>query len=295
MSALVQVLAVAEYLSFYRAAQALRTSQSSVSTRIKALEADLGIVLFDRNTRGVRLTEAGRRFVEQVNNAMSILDHAVKTAGMRARGEEGELWIGVHGLIAGGFLDRLVERFHGKYPNVRLHITEGTARDAQLMLREGKLDLVFMAGMHDIPDLNSRIIWHDRLMVALFAKHTLATRPDVEWRQLAEETFLVRYGGTGPQVHDLIIMRAAGRWPVPAIERYDVGRDTLLSMIAAGQGISLFAKENLSHAPSGIVIREITDELEAVAFSAVWSPSNRSQILRNFLGVAERMQKELDR
>ncbi len=196
MSSLIQALAVAEYLSFYRAAQALRTSQSSVSTRIKALEADLGVVLFDRNTRGVRLTEAGRRFVEQVNSAMSILDHAVKTAGMRARGEEGELWIGVHGLVAGGFLDRLLERFHGRYPNVRLHITEGTARDAQLMLREGKLDLIFMAGMHDIPDLNSRIIWHDRLTVALHAKHPLATQPDVEWRQLVEETFLVRYGGT---------------------------------------------------------------------------------------------------
>ncbi len=295
MAALIQTLTVAEYLSFSHAAQALRTSQSSVSTRIKALETDLGVVLFDRNTRGVRLTEAGRRFIEQVNNAMGILDHAVKTAGMRARGEDGELWIGVHGLVAGGFLDRLLERFHGRYPNVRLHITEGTARDAQLMLREGKLDLIFIAGMHDICDLNSRIIWHDRLMVALSIKHPLAAQSDVEWRQLAEETFLVRYGGTGPQVHDLIIMRAAGRWPVPAIQRYDVGRDTLLSMIAAGQGISLFAKENLSLAPSGIVVREITDEPEAVAFSAVWSPNNRSQILRNFLGLAERMQKELDR
>src|SRR3546814_19730786 len=89
MVALVQTLAVAEYLSFHRAALALGTSQSSVSARIKALEEDLGIVLFDRNTRGVRLTEAGRRFVDQVGEAMGILDRAIKITGMQARGEAG--------------------------------------------------------------------------------------------------------------------------------------------------------------------------------------------------------------
>lgn len=103
MTSLVQTLAVAEYLSFHHAALALGTSQSSVSTQIKGREADLGIVLFDRNARGVRLTEAGRRFVDQVDDAM-------------------------------GILDRLLERLHGRHPKVRLNITEGTGRDTQLMM-----------------------------------------------------------------------------------------------------------------------------------------------------------------
>lgn len=64
LTSLIQTLAVAEYLSFYRATQALGTSQSSVTARIRALEEELGILLFERNTRGVRLTEAGRLFVE---------------------------------------------------------------------------------------------------------------------------------------------------------------------------------------------------------------------------------------
>lgn len=85
MVALIQTLAVAEYLSFRGAAHALGTNQSSVSLRIRALEQDLGIILFDRKTRGVRLTETGRRFVDQVDDAVEILDHAIKTAGMRAR------------------------------------------------------------------------------------------------------------------------------------------------------------------------------------------------------------------
>lgn len=283
MVALVQTLAVAEYLSFHRAAQALGTSQSSVSARIKALETDLGITLFDRNTRGVRLTEAGRRFVEQVHDAMGIIDRAVKTAGMRALGEEGELRIGVHALMEDCFIDRLLRRFHTKHPGIYLHITEGTARAAQFLVRDGRLDVAFMACTHDIPDLNSRVIWRDRLMVALPPRHPLAAGQDVEWRQLAEETFLVRHCGTGPQVHDLIVTRSAGKWLTPPIQRVDVGRTALLSMIAAGHGISLFVEEGAATGAANVTFLPIRDEPETIAFSAVWSPRNRAPALMKLL------------
>src|SRR3546814_12045345 len=82
----------------------------------------------------------------------------------------GELRIGVHALTPGCFLDRLLEQFHTDHPGIRLHVVEGTARDAQFMIREGRLDVAFMACTHQIPDLNSRVIWRDRLMVALPVK-----------------------------------------------------------------------------------------------------------------------------
>ncbi|WP_276947401.1 LysR family transcriptional regulator, partial [Haematobacter massiliensis] len=85
MASLVQTIAVAEYLNFRHAANMLGVSQSSVSTRVKTLEEDLGIRLFERHTRGVRLTEAGGHFVKQVTACLDQLDQAVKTAGMVAR------------------------------------------------------------------------------------------------------------------------------------------------------------------------------------------------------------------
>lgn len=289
MLSLIQALAVAEYLSFHRAAQALGTSQSGVSARISALEADLGILLFDRNTRGVRLTEAGRRFVDQVDDAIGILDQAIKTAGMRACGEEGEIRIGVHALVAGCLLDCLLNQFHSKYPAVELHIIEGTARDAQLMVREGELAVAFMASTHETADLNSRVIWRDRLMVALPVGHPLAVLQNVTWQELAHQTFLVRKSGLGPQIRDLIVARAAGKWPTPTIRNSDVGRDTLLSMIAAGHGISLFVKENTAVNTVNVKFLPIRDEPEPVAFSAVWSPSNRDSALLNLLTLATKM------
>lgn len=289
MVALVQTLAVAEHLSFHRAAMALGTSQSSVSARIKALEEELGICLFDRNTRGVRLTPAGRRFVDKVDAAVGVLEEAISMAGMQARSEESEIAVGVHALTQGGFLDKLLVRFRSEHPGVRLNITEATARDAQIMLREGQLDLAFMACTHELADLNSRVIWCDRLMAALPVSHYLARESDVTWRQLAEETFLVRRGGTGPQVGDLVVMRSAGRWPRPQILRLDVGRDALFAMIAAGQGVSLFVEDSVLFNSDTITVLPVRDEQETVAFSAVWSPRSCDPALSRLLAMATEM------
>lgn len=250
------------------------------------MESDLGIVLFDRNTRGVRLTTAGRSFIDQVHEAIDILSRAIKSAGMYARSEEGALRVAVYALTAGCFLDRLLEQFHDEYPGIRLQIMEGTARDGQCMVREGNLDIAFMVGAYKFPDLNSHIIWRDRLMAALPAKHPLTAQPEVEWSQLAEETFLVRHGGTGPQVYDWIVSRSAGKWLTPPIQRVDVGRSALLSMIAAGHGISLFAEESVAASTANVVFLPITDEPEAIAFSAVWSPANGNPALPRLLEIA---------
>jgi DNA-binding transcriptional LysR family regulator len=143
-----------------------------------------------------------------------------------------------------------------------------------------------MACTQEIPDLHSRVVWRDRLMVAMSETHPLAQHGRIEWKDLSAETFLARESGTGPQVHGLIVVRAAGKWPVPNILRLAAGRGSLLAMIAAGQGMSLFVAENLDLVPSGVVAREIADESGTVAFSAVWSPYNQSKTLRNLLDLA---------
>lgn len=95
MASLIQTLAVAEYLNFRQVANALGVVQSSVSARVKVLEDDVGILLFERHARGVRLTEAGRHFIKHVAAGVDQLDHAVMTAGMAASGEGGRLRIGI--------------------------------------------------------------------------------------------------------------------------------------------------------------------------------------------------------
>jgi len=288
---LIQTLAVAEHLNFRHAANALGVSQSSVSARIRTLEEELGILLFERNTRGVRLTEAGRLFVERVATGIDQLDHAVKTAGMAASGECGRLRIGVHGLIAGSFLDNLLAEYRKDHPSIAVEMTEATARDAVMRLRMGRIDVAFVVGTFDLPDCHSRPIWTEPLVVAMSANHPLADQPGVTWADLAPEQFLVRHGGTGPQVYDHVLLRLAGRWHSPAIQRFDVERGTLLSMVAQGFGVTLLGAASALFPTAGIVLLPITDEPEPVIFSAVWSPHNRSAALRNLFTLAGDMSR----
>lgn len=293
MASLIQTLAVAEYLNFHHAAQALGISQSSVSARIRALEEELGISLFERNTRGVRLTEAGRYFVERVAAAVDQLDHAVKTASMAASGDRGRLCVGVHGLISGSFLDNLLTRYRQKHTAIAVEMVEGSAREAIVRLRARRIDVAFLVGMFDLPDCHSRPIWTEPLVVAIPATHRLADQSGVTWSDLAAETFLVRHGGTGPQVHDHIVLRLAGRWPPPAIQRFEVEGGTLLSMVAQGFGITLLGAASGLFPTTGVVFLPITDEPEPVAFSAVWLPHNRSASLRNLLTLASEMGRSI--
>ncbi|MCX8996501.1 LysR substrate-binding domain-containing protein [Rhizobiaceae bacterium BDR2-2] len=286
---LIQTLAVAEYLNFRHAANALGVAQSSVSARVKTLEEDLGILLFERHARGVRLTEAGRHFVERVAAGVDHLDHAVKTAGMAAAGECGRLRVGIHALIPGSFLAELIAQYREDHPGIGVEITEGTARDAVMQLRANRLDVAFVAGKPELPDCHTRPIWTEPLVVVLPDGHRLAGQSAITWADLVGDTFLVRYGGTGPQVHDHIVLRVAGRWPAPSILRFDVGRGTLLSMVGQGFGITIVGAATALLPTTGIVFLPFADEPEPVAFTAVWSPFNRSATLQNLLTLASNM------
>ena len=294
LASLIQMLAVAEHLSFHRAAKALGVSQPSVSARIRTLEEDLGVRLFERSTRGVRLTEAGRLFVERVSVGVDQLDYAVKTAGMAAAGECGRLRIGIHALIPRSFLAELIAQYREAHPGIEVEITEGTAREAVTQLRADRLDVAFVAGSPELPDCHTRPIWTEPLVAVLPERHPLAGQPAVTWADLTGETFLVRHGGTGPQVHDHIVLRLAGRWHAPSILRFDVGRGTLLSMVGQGFGITIVGAATSLLPTTGVVFLPFADEPEPVPFSAVWSPFNRNATLRNMLALARKMSRPDD-
>ena len=214
LASLIQTIAVAEYLNFRHAANALGVAQSSVSARVKALEDDLGILVFERHARGVRLTEAGRHFVERIAAGIDQLDHAVKTAGMAAAGESGRLRIGIHALIPHSFLANLIDQYREDHPGIEVEIAEGTARDTVMQLRADMLDIVFVAGTPELPDCNSRRIWTEPRVAVLSERHRLAGQASVTWADLVGETFLVRHGGTGPQAHDHIVLRLEHCGPI---------------------------------------------------------------------------------
>jgi len=288
MTALLQALAVAEHLNFRHAAAALGVSQSSVSERVRALEETLGIRLFERRHRGVRLTDAGRFFLDHVAQGIDQLDYAVKAAGMIGSGELGRIRVGVPTTIAAGFLADLLHRYRQQSPGVELELFDGRARDAIFQVREGRLDVAFVAGITDVPDCHSRPLWTEPLFVAMSDSDPRADANGLFWRDLSDDTFLVRYDGTGPQEHDHIARRFGERGLHPKVQRCDVDRCMLLSMIAADYGVTLASEATSRIAMSGIAFIPILDEPEPITFWAVWSPHNNGKALRGLLDIARK-------
>ncbi|MBV5266035.1 LysR family transcriptional regulator [Pinisolibacter sp. B13] len=288
---LMQVLVVAEYLNFRHAAHALGVTQSSVSARIKALEEALGILLFERRHRGVRLTEVGRQFVVEVSAGIAHLDLAIKTAGAASSGVVGHLAIGLISSISGGFLANLRARFRETYPDVEQIVVEGPSAQTISLVRDGKLDVAFVLEPVDAPDCHSKRLWSEPFLIALPADHPLVVNESVSWLDLAPNTFLIRTGGAGPQLFEHVVCRIVECGKSPHIRRCDVERDTLMHMIAAGEGVAP-ASETAKHmSVSGIAFRPIADEVEQARFSAVWSPHNRNPALKNLLDMAIAMSR----
>lgn len=286
MMSLLQTLAVAEHLNFCHAANALGVTQSSVSTRIKALEETLGIVLFERRHRGVRLTEAGHRFVAQVAAGIEQLDYAIQTAGAVTNNLVGHLSIGLRGSIASGFLAELRHRYRIAHPGIEQTIIEGPSAQTITLVRDSRLDVAFVVNVADLPDCHTRQLWSEALMIALPEGHRLASVEAFTWKDLVSETFLIRQGGAGSEIFEHIVRRLAERGASPHIRRCDVGRDTLMHMVAADEGITVTTESVMSVTFPGIWFGPIADETEQARFSAIWSPHNQNPALQKFLELA---------
>lgn len=292
LTALRHAVVVAEVLNFHHAANILGTTQSCVSARIKALEEALGILLFERRHRGVRLTEAGRRFIVDVSAGIAQLDHAVRTAGAVSSGSTGQLAIGFVSSIVGDFLCGLRSRFRETYPDVEQVVMEGSSAKTIALVRDGKLDVALVLDPADAPDCHSRLLWSEPYRIALDITHPMAESDAITWAHLASETFLLPVAGAGPQLFEHVVRRMAERGNSPRVRRCDVGHDTLMHMVASGEGITL-AIESARYMSGSAMLRSIADETEQARFRAIWSPHNRSAALKNLLDLADQMEKSV--
>ncbi len=129
LASISQALVVAEHLSFSRAAQILGVRQSAVSRRVRELKDELGVSLFERDAGGVRLTEAGRRFLERSRSALAEIDYAIKSAASAGRGAEGSLRIGVVSSLSAGFVRELLGAYYDSHRAIAMDFVEGSASE----------------------------------------------------------------------------------------------------------------------------------------------------------------------
>lgn len=283
------VLAAAEHMSIRRAAEALNVEPSSVSKAIRDFEDRMGVGVFERGQFGVRLTNAGRDFLEQTVPALQQINHAIQHAGAAGRVETGTLKVGVITTLAGGFLRELVSRYEVAHPGVRVDIHDGGRPDHIRSIRTRKLDVGFFTGNGEVEGCETIELWDERVHIAMPWSHPLSGEKNIDWRQLRDEMFIVSRFGPGPEIRDYIVRRIGDYSTYPMVEYRDVQQETLMHMVAMGKGITPVVEAWRCMPIPEIRLVPLSADADIVPFSAVWSPKNDNPSLRRLIKFAEKL------
>jgi DNA-binding transcriptional LysR family regulator len=256
------------------------------------LEDELGVSIFERHHAGVRVTNAGIRFLRDAREALLQLDHAVKTAAAAGSGTVGRLSIGILSSMATGYLRELIQVYCSQHPDVGIQIVEGASTDNIVAVRRRQLDVAFIMDTSDADGCETLPLWNERIFVVLPEHHALSEKKEIEWGDLRNERLVVRQSERDPALCDRLTRRLADRNHDPSVQKLKVGRETLMNLVAMGLGIGLTSEATIATPFPKVVFRPIAGDDELLQFTAAWLPHNDNPALRRFLSLARSLAKQ---
>lgn len=288
-------ISVADELSFSRAAERLRMAQPPLSQQIQALEAELGVTLFDRKKRPLQLTLAGVAFLEEAKSMLTQLEQAVQKTQRIQQGELGYLTVGFTSSIANGILPSILRSFRQQYPEVKLILREENSAFQLQGLRDRQTDIVFVYAdpvLSEAHDLKFMPLSQESLIVVLPQRHRLATQSNIALTDLVQEEFVMPLRQVASGLPEQIRYLCAQAGFVPKVAQEATFMLTILGLVAGEMGISLlpFSVQNLQR--KGVVYRPIQEQTTVKQLTAVWRRNDSSTILQQFLNITRTVSRD---
>jgi LysR family transcriptional regulator, benzoate and cis,cis-muconate-responsive activator of ben and cat genes len=287
-------LIAAEELSFRRTAERLGIDQSALSRRIAKLETLLGFQLFERTTREVTLTPAGRSFYDSSAPLLVGYDSAVETARRVAQGKTGFLRVAYMSFAAIELMPRIVKRFRAANPRVEVSLRYLRTQGQKHALSAGEIDLGFMIGPFEHSDFDSQLLASDPLDVFMPCGHRLARKAAVDPADLASEPLLLGDMADWEAYRRRLgeMFAQAGMQLAPQQEASSTM--ALLGLVAAGHGVTIYPRPLASLIGTDIESRPIADAAFHIETVLVRRRINRAASVRRFLECAQSECHELD-
>lgn len=260
LSDLLTFSAVARNGGITRAAEELKTVQSNVTQRVKALEAEMGVALFERHSRGMTLTGAGRRLLPYAQRMAALSREAMLAA--RDDGEpKGPLAIGSMETTAAVRLPPLLAEFHRRFPAVQLTLRTATTADLVASILDGALDGAFVAGPIEHVDLISTVAFREELVLVTARRFAGLAALRAGTPESGPTALVFRTGCTYRQRLEQLFSDFG--WPSAA--RFELGTlDGMIGCVAAGVGVTLL--------PRAVVERsELRKDVSVHALDTSWS------------------------
>ncbi|MFO1501035.1 MAG: LysR family transcriptional regulator [Verrucomicrobiota bacterium] len=233
--------AIAEELSFSRAARRLHVVQPALSRAMKDLEAELEVELLARTRRTVRLTAAGKALLADAALLFERLEQTIRRVRRTAAGQIGELRLGYIGPPTEAFLGRLLAEYRHRCPEVTIQLEERTPERVWEMVARGRLDVglcrpVLSQAAESMQTLTLR---QERLCAAVPRAHPWAGRPSLPWRKLADQPLILLARREGAGLHDEILGACRRGGFTPRISHAPSLISTVLRFVESGAGIGI--------------------------------------------------------
>jgi DNA-binding transcriptional LysR family regulator len=280
---------VAEYLNFTEAARHLYVAQSAVSQQIAALEKELGVSLFQRNKRSVKLTNAGQVLLKETQFLLSRMNEAVEKARQADAGLIGTLRIGFLGYTERIFLPPLIRRFRKLYPQIELKLDKYHHGELIEMLSNEELDIGFTLafGIEPVSSLDFQTIFQENIAVVMHEDHPMASLKTVDLAALASEPFVVLNRRESPQGYQQTLQICSNHGFTPKIEHEPRLMQTLLMLVDAGLGISILPLSAQLQASDTLRFISLKEQQRGHELVAAWKKNNTNPSIPLFLNEIE--------
>lgn len=278
-------IAVAESKGFSHAARRLYVSQSAISEQIGDLEREIGVELLSRNRRQVALTEQGGIFLDEAKKIIANADGAVEMVRRSARGEVGTLRIGFFTNGVGEFFSRLIREFRRDHPEVRLSLFEMAALQQMEALANNAIDIAITRPLDPrfVGILDSELLFKEPIVAVLPREHPLAA-PTVKLSSLASEPLVLIEREAWPLLFDAIITLCSQAGFSPQIANMSGRTPAVLTLVAAGEGISLMTAGVKRFLFKELVFCKLRPTV-SMGLVIAWRAQERSTIVKAFLDL----------
>jgi DNA-binding transcriptional LysR family regulator len=283
-------LAVAEELNFTRAAERLHIAQPPLSAAIRQMEEQLGVSLFDRSTRQVQLTPAGRLLAERGRELIDHADAVYAAVRETEKAPTGKLALGVSPTARFDLAPAVLGACAARAPGVMLYPREDTTGALVHDLRAGRLDLVIGFCVAADASLERERLRDAPAVVHVGADHPLAGRPAVALAELRDEAILVSGGpeSLGYTATVVELCRRAGFEPRTVADPYpDLG----VQAIREGLGVVIYVRGAFAEQVEGSAFVPIEPQV-TLPFDLLWQPGRRSGALEAVLRVAREVRED---
>ena len=276
-------VAIAEERSFTRAAERLWTAQPGLSSQIRRLEAELGVRLFDRHTRGVDLTDAGELFLERARAALAAAEDALATGRDLVAGLVGTVRLGLAAEMPAAFAPTLLAAFGRERPDVEVTVFESYGGALLRDLRDGRLDAVIAPSLFGSAELRCLRLGSEPWVVLVGRGHRLWTPGALDVRELHGEPIVVTGHRDGAGYDRTVADVLTGLGVTPVLQRGGPG-PALRTAVAAGEALAL---STAAASPSGETAVRRLDPVRRVRFALLYRDETPAPALRELIRAAE--------